>query len=340
MDFIIQLAAPKDPAFFIHRIGRTARAGRSGGALLFVSDHERSYIELLRGRGVPLEEQAVDPVVEASAAEILEEMKRLAMEDREVLEHGSTAFMAFLRAYQEHLCSYIFRLEELDIGSVARSYGLLRLPKIPETRGRKGKPILFTSTEIDTSTIPYRHKEREHARLMKLEQLKEEKLKEQEQEESTTTKFKSEENKKKKKEWEEDFELKSDPKRKRKKKQSRHQQIMEEWDELAAEETLFRKFKKGKLSREDYEEQLMSEEAVTLPDHLGAGDGSDDDDDDENDEVDAMRAIASRIGGGSSKSGGKVFVKGDFRAARKSKGSGGGSVGGKQHNIRSKKFKR
>jgi len=54
VDWIVQLAAPKDPAFFIHRVGRTARAGRSGGALLFVSSHESSYIELLRNRGVPM----------------------------------------------------------------------------------------------------------------------------------------------------------------------------------------------------------------------------------------------------------------------------------------------
>ena len=27
VDWIIQMAAPKDPAFFVHRVGRTARAG-------------------------------------------------------------------------------------------------------------------------------------------------------------------------------------------------------------------------------------------------------------------------------------------------------------------------
>jgi ATP-dependent RNA helicase DDX55/SPB4 len=41
VDWIVQLAAPKDPAFFVHRVGRTARAGKSGGALLFVSSEEQ-----------------------------------------------------------------------------------------------------------------------------------------------------------------------------------------------------------------------------------------------------------------------------------------------------------
>ncbi len=41
VDWIVQLAAPKDPAFFVHRVGRTARAGRNGGAMLFVTAEEQ-----------------------------------------------------------------------------------------------------------------------------------------------------------------------------------------------------------------------------------------------------------------------------------------------------------
>lgn len=41
VDWIVQLAAPRDPAFFVHRVGRTARAGKLGGALLFVSAEEQ-----------------------------------------------------------------------------------------------------------------------------------------------------------------------------------------------------------------------------------------------------------------------------------------------------------
>lgn len=41
-----------------------------------------------------------------------------------------------------------------------------RLPKIPETRGRRGKLIVFETTDIDTSSIPYQHKERESARYV------------------------------------------------------------------------------------------------------------------------------------------------------------------------------
>lgn len=46
-----------DPSFFVHRVGRTARAGRSGGALMFITEEERSYVTFLFGRGVPLIEK-------------------------------------------------------------------------------------------------------------------------------------------------------------------------------------------------------------------------------------------------------------------------------------------
>ena len=249
VDWIVQLAAPKDPAFFIHRVGRTARAGRKGGALLFVSDHEKAYIELLRGRHVPLEESVTQSTVESAVA--LEALKSIAMADREVLESGSTAFMAFLRAYQEHLCSFIFRFEELDIGSVARSYGLLRLPKIPETRGKKGKPINFENTNVDTSKIPYLHKDKEKARMNKIEKRRKE----------TAV---SEGGPKEKVGWDPNYDDSKEPKRKRKKKQSYLQKFQEEWDELAAEETLYKKFRKGKLTKEDYDAMLESEQIPAL----------------------------------------------------------------------------
>ena len=65
---------------------------------------------------------------------IHEELKNLSKKDRAILELSSTAFMSFLRAYKEHQCSYIFRFDRLNLGSVAKCYALLKLPKIKETK--------------------------------------------------------------------------------------------------------------------------------------------------------------------------------------------------------------
>lgn len=44
------------------------------------------------------------------------------------------AFVSFIRAYSKHEASYIFRLKSLDLSGVAESYGLLRLPRMPELK--------------------------------------------------------------------------------------------------------------------------------------------------------------------------------------------------------------
>jgi hypothetical protein len=44
----------QDPAAFVHRVGRTARMGRSGSALALLLPNESSYVEFLRLRKVPL----------------------------------------------------------------------------------------------------------------------------------------------------------------------------------------------------------------------------------------------------------------------------------------------
>lgn len=282
VDWIIQMAAPKDPSFFVHRIGRTARAGKKGGALLYITPEEEAYIELLRGRGVPLrnlQEDTLSPLYQTLLQEnyqynkddILTLMKSISKSDREILESGSTAFISFIRAYKENLCSYIFRLEQLDLGSLGRSYGLLRLPKIAETRGVKGRPIVFDTDPIDTSSIPYRHPEKEKARLQRLVTAKEEKAQAKEEKMAAP-----------KKEWvpAEEY-VRTEKKRERKRKQNVYAKLQEEWDELAAEESMYRKFKKGKMSKEDYDDCLTSDKIVEKRDAKmkGTDDDSDDDDD-------------------------------------------------------------
>ena len=59
----------QDPSFFIHRVGRTARFGRSGASLLYLSQPEAAYVEFLAIRKVPLLEKA--SVADAEHAALL-----------------------------------------------------------------------------------------------------------------------------------------------------------------------------------------------------------------------------------------------------------------------------
>ena len=62
------------------------RAGKVGRSLLFVAEEEKSYIDLLRGRGVPLieKERGVSLIdgEGGNSIEILQSLKDLSMKDR------------------------------------------------------------------------------------------------------------------------------------------------------------------------------------------------------------------------------------------------------------------
>lgn len=60
--------------------------------------------------------------------------------------------MSFARAYSKHEASYIFRIKDLDLVKLARSFGLLKLPKMPEI---KGKEEQWEHIEVDVSETGY-----------------------------------------------------------------------------------------------------------------------------------------------------------------------------------------
>lgn len=47
VDLVVQYSAPHKLADYVHRVGRTARAGRSGNALLILAPNEVGFVRLL-----------------------------------------------------------------------------------------------------------------------------------------------------------------------------------------------------------------------------------------------------------------------------------------------------
>lgn len=56
VDWIIQFDPPDDPRDYIHRVGRTARAGKVGKSLLFLLESELGFLRYLKEAKVPLNE--------------------------------------------------------------------------------------------------------------------------------------------------------------------------------------------------------------------------------------------------------------------------------------------
>ncbi|KAL4254096.1 DEAD box helicase family protein [Abortiporus biennis] len=178
VDVVIQFDPPSDPKAFSHRCGRTARAGRSGRAWVLLSGRERDYVDFMAVRKIPLKERpafasdnkeeitSVDEAEDPQVEDALTKIRKLVLTDRGLYDKATKAFVSFVQAYSKHEASYIFRIKVLDLIGVARCFGLLRLPRMPELN--KVDRTNWDDAEVDWQTYSYADKAREAKRLEEL----------------------------------------------------------------------------------------------------------------------------------------------------------------------------
>ncbi|THH31153.1 hypothetical protein EUX98_g3039 [Antrodiella citrinella] len=179
VDVVIQFDPPSDPKAFSHRCGRTARAGRSGRAWVLLVGREQDYVDLMSIRKIPLKERPAfrqndsgmenadeekeDPAVSAA----LNTIRKKVLTDRGLYDKAVKAFVSFIRAYSKHEASYVFRIKDLNLIGVARCFGLLRLPRMPELHNADRDN--WEDADVNWQTYSYLDKTREAKRLADLE---------------------------------------------------------------------------------------------------------------------------------------------------------------------------
>ncbi|SCV71164.1 BQ2448_2752 [Microbotryum intermedium] len=170
VDVVVQFDPPQDPKVFSHRAGRTARAGREGKAIVLLTQgREEEYVEFLRVRKVPLIRMRYsEPSSKQEAQDehlLFDQFRHVVLKDRDLHERGTKAFVSFVKSYSKHEASFIFRIKDLDLVAIARMYGLLQLPKMPEI---KGKEEGWEKVEVDWDAYGYLDKVREKQRRSQL----------------------------------------------------------------------------------------------------------------------------------------------------------------------------
>lgn len=114
-----------------------------------------------------------------------ETLRQLQLKDRALMEKATRAFVSHIRAYSKHECSLLLRIkvnhthfyyyfliycvQDLSIGAMAATYGLLQLPKMPELKNKDSSDFPIVEN-FDFNAVPYKDKDREAARQLKLKQ--------------------------------------------------------------------------------------------------------------------------------------------------------------------------
>ncbi|KAL0091350.1 P-loop containing nucleoside triphosphate hydrolase protein [Phycomyces blakesleeanus] len=287
VDYVIQVDPPQDPKAFTHRAGRAARAGRKGKAtVLLVRGREEVYVDFLRLRKVPLErapyrladgtlvdnsskaDSEKEPSVavdDPSVTEIIRTMREVAKTDRDIYDRAMKAFVSWARAYSKHEASYIFRIKDAELARVATGYALLKLPKMPELRDKKD--LQFEYQDIDWDNYKYLDKQKEEKRVREMLEYKataqaraEAQAKAQKPKKSSAWSEKQDAkdrklDRKAKKERKREFLKRSLEEAKIKKEESE-----DDWDELANEERLAKKVKRGRMDRNEFDKMVMGDD--------------------------------------------------------------------------------
>ncbi|XP_011647290.1 ATP-dependent RNA helicase DDX55-like, partial [Pogonomyrmex barbatus] len=166
IDWVLQYDPPSVASSFVHRCGRTARIGNEGNALLFLLETESAYVDFIK-RNQKVELQRMETKLNMDTVEeCLQCMRQMQQKDRLMFDRANRAFVSYVQAYSKHECNLILQLKDIDLGKLAMGFGLLRMPKMPELKGKKVSS--FVDPEIDTNAIPYMHKQRELHRIKRL----------------------------------------------------------------------------------------------------------------------------------------------------------------------------
>lgn len=180
VDYVVQYDPASDPREYIHRVGRTARAGKIGKsllfllprcvpslparcppypclrsdpvALLFLACSELGFLRFLKVAKVPLNEYSFPA---DRIANVQGQLEKLIAKNYLLHQSARDGFRAYLQAYASYSLKKIFDVNALDLVKVGKSFGFPVPPKVNISVGtslkttKKRKPGQTTSDEDD-----------------------------------------------------------------------------------------------------------------------------------------------------------------------------------------------
>lgn len=153
VDCVVQYTGPISARDYVHRIGRTARAGCSGTATIFLTPAEIEFVRMLESRRIRIKQQDMNDVlnkllgplsrhssVQAAAVALQNDFEDLVLENQQLGANACKAYVSWVRFYSSYTRDMreIFNRKELHLGHYAKSFAL-RDP--PQRIGGIGKKL-------------------------------------------------------------------------------------------------------------------------------------------------------------------------------------------------------
>ncbi|KYM98271.1 PREDICTED: probable ATP-dependent RNA helicase DDX31 [Cyphomyrmex costatus] len=153
VDCVVQYTGPISARDYVHRIGRTARAGCSGTATIFLTPSEIEFVRMLESRRIRIKQQDMNDVldkllgplskhnsVRGAAVALQNDFEDLVLENRKLGAKACKAYVSWVRFYSSYPRDMreVFDRKELHLGHYAKSFAL-RAP--PQQIGGIGKKL-------------------------------------------------------------------------------------------------------------------------------------------------------------------------------------------------------
>ncbi|KAJ2117094.1 ATP-dependent RNA helicase dbp7, partial [Coemansia sp. RSA 788] len=154
---IIQFDPPSGIDSYLHRVGRTARLGRAGEAVLFLLPSETKYLDMLELKGLRPDDERMEGVLkqmaknegarkgnewQLRAGEVQAKMERFVVSNTTASGLAKQAYLSSIRAYATHLAAerHIFHVKYLHFGHMAKAFALRETPnQVAQGKGNNTK---------------------------------------------------------------------------------------------------------------------------------------------------------------------------------------------------------
>ncbi|XP_069676917.1 ATP-dependent DNA helicase DDX31 isoform X2 [Periplaneta americana] len=154
VNWIVQFTAPASPSDYVHRVGRTARVGTSGAALLFLTPSELQFLRQLEDRRIRLQEETMERClkklqdlgnsssVEVAATALQCQFENAVLERKELHTLACKAYVSWVRFYASYKkeARTAFNFKQVHLGHYAKSFALRDPPSVVGGIGKKYRP--------------------------------------------------------------------------------------------------------------------------------------------------------------------------------------------------------